>query len=352
LVQLFLFFTDGCVSLRRKGITAMTRVRKLVLLSLSCSSLLGACRRAEDEVDSFRNGIPRQETVEMKVPAASGQALTVESNAQALRGATADTYKLTRGVSLSVNGGGALVLALVKLVVSHPPTKLEGDSAIWGPWRGGPLDPLAYKVTVKRVGDKFDYTFEGRDKNALSGDFTAFLSGAHTPARDGAGDPIEGFGSGTFTLDWDARAKLPAPGDEVGKAVYVYSRLSPAAAVEVDAQFRQVKDDERPGVRVDVDYLYRATPGAGGSMEFLHSVPATMAAQGARWAVKSRWMETGAGRTDIKASGGTLPAEVQASECWNTSFASVFLTASWAPAGGWGDEAADCVFKPADYSKL
>jgi hypothetical protein len=331
----------------------MTRFSNLLLASVSCASLASACRPIGDEETAFRNGVPRAETVEMRVPASSGQALTVETNDHALRGGLADTYLLTRNVSATVNGAGALVLGLVKAVVLHKPTTLSGDTAVWGPWKGGPLDALAYKVTVTRVGDhEFSYVVAGRAKNADSEPFTTFLSGKHTPAVDAGGDPVEGFGAGTFTLDWDARATLPAPGKEVGKVTYVYARPSATALVAVDAQFRQVKDDERPGLLVDVDYLYRATPGAGGSMEFVHNRPASKAEQGGRWAVKSRWTELGAGRTDVTASGGNLPGTVQASECWNTSFASMFLAASWAPAGGYGDETADCAFKPAEYSKL
>jgi hypothetical protein len=335
----------------------MTRLRTLFLASFCGTGLLSACQPADD-VDSYRNGIPRQETVEMRVPASGGQALTqasVETNGQALRGGVADTYILTRTVSAMVNGGGALVLALVKAVVAHPPTTLTASSATWGPWKGGPLDPLAYKVTVTKIGEhQFSYVFGGRAKAADSGDFTTILSGTHTAAVDGAGAPLEGFGTGSFTLDWDARATLPAPDKNVGKATYVYSRLSATATVAVDAQFRQVKDDEHPGQLVDVDYLYRATPGAGGSMEFVHNRPASLLDTGARWAVKSRWTEAGAGRSDIKASGGQLPAgaTVMASECWSTAFASVFISASWVPGGGYGDETTDCVFKPADYSKL
>ena len=195
--------------------------------------------------------------------------------------------------------------------------------------------------------------FEGRGRNAAAdAPFVAFLSGSHTPSLDGAGQVMEGFGSGSFTLDWDARATLPAPGDEVGKATYEYARTSPTAAVKVDARFRKVKDDQHPGQLVDVDYLYGSTPGAGGNMEFVHNLPVSMANAGARWAVKSRWTAAGAGRSDVVASGANLPASVTASECWNTSFASVYLVASWVPGAGYGNETADCVFNPADYSKL
>jgi hypothetical protein len=337
----------------------MQTARTWVLASLSCFGLFGAgaCRPiGDDDADEYRNAIPRQETVTMQVPAdgQTGQALEVESRGQALRGATSDFYLVTRRVSTVVNGAGALVLGLVKAVVAHPPTTMTADTAVWGPWPGGALDPLVYKVTVKKSGDhKYDYTFEARGKGAAdTASFTAFLTGTHTPAVDAAGHPLEGFGAGSFTLDWDARATLPAPDDNVGKAHYDYARPSVTAGVSVDAKFTQVKDDEHPGQRVDVDYLYRSMPGAGGSMEFVHSLPASMAAAGARWAVKSRWTAAGAGRSDVVATGASLPGTAMASECWNSSFASVYLVASWVPGGGYGDEATDCVFKPADYSKL
>jgi hypothetical protein len=332
----------------------MMTFRNLLVASVSCVGLFGACQRVEDEVDDYRNAIPRQETVEMQVPAQSGQALTVEAQSHELRGETAGMYLITRKVSAVVNGGGALVLGIVKAVVAHRPTTLTADTAVWGPWKGGPLDPLAYKVTVKRNGaDKFDYVFEGRPKNQDSAAFVPFLTGSHTPVRDAAGHVVEGFGTGSFTLDWDARATLPAPGDEVGKAHYDYTRPSATAGTTVKAEFRRVKDAERPGELVDVDYVYGNMPGAGGGMEFVHSVPAAMANAGNRWAVKSRWTAAGAGRSDVKATGAALPGgQATASECWNTSFASTYLSASWAPQGGWGDENADCAFKPADYSTL
>jgi hypothetical protein len=334
----------------------MTSARHLTLCSLSVISLLGACRPLDDEANEYRNAVPRQETVAMQVPAGAqtGQALTVETASQPLRGATADFYLVTRKVSTVVNGAGALVLGLVKAIVAHPPTSISADSAVWGPWPGDALDPLAYRVTVSRTaGHKYDYVIAGRAKKAVDPTpFVTLLSGTHTPALDPGGQPIEGFGSGSFTLDWDARATLPAPGDEVGKAHYDYARPSPTALTTVDATFTQVKDDEHPGQRIDVDYLYASTPGAGGSMEFVRTLPASMAAEGARWAVKSRWNATGAGRSDVVATGANLPAGAMASECWDAGFASVYLAASWVPGGGYGDEATDCAFKPADYSHL
>jgi hypothetical protein len=337
----------------------MTRLVKLTLASLSLTAV--ACRPVDDEAEEFRNAIPRQETVQMTIPKAAGQALTVETQQQALKGDIADFYKLTRDVSGLVNGGGAWVLLLVKTVVSFPPTSIGTDQAVWGPW---PDDKAAiiWRVTVNRVGEhKYSYVFEGQDKATPNGPFVKVLSGTHTAAVDEDGMPVEGHGVGDFTLDWDARNTLPPEmrGDgfpkqaDVGKATYKYSRMSATSAIEVDALFRQVRDDERPNQRVDVDYVYRATPGAGGSMQFVHAAPMTMQGAGARWAVNSRWDKTGAGRSDVRAKGGDLAPGlvVTANECWDTRFTSQYLAVSWAQ-GGYGNESTDCVFKTAEYSNL
>jgi hypothetical protein len=315
---------------------------------------IGGCRPLPEEADEYRNGIPRQETVEMKVPAQAGQPLTAETHQQALRGQVSDFYKLTRAVSGVVNGGGAFVLVLVKAVVSHRPTSVTADSATWGPWTGA-LEPVTWMVTVTRIAEhKYRYEFAGRDRKLDDGPFTVVLSGTHAPSVDGDGHAIEGFGSGEFTLDWDARAKLPVPGREVGSAHYTYARTSPTATVEIDAQFRQVNDDNNPGRRIDVDYIYRSTPAAGGSMQFVSTMPPQMSMNGGRWAVKSRWTQEGAGRSDVRATGGDLPQGFQAtaSECWDTGFASAFFQANWPLAPSYGDEATNCVFKPAEYSNL
>src|SRR5262249_17325433 len=151
----------------------------------------------DDDVKDYRNAIPRGETVEMKVPAATttGQALTVETHRQAVKGDTATFYQLTRGVSGVVKGAGVWVLALVKTVVSFPPTSVTADSAIWGPWPGDALDPLVYRVTVTRVSsDQYSYKFDAHGKLMPNAEFVTILSGTHKPALDGNGHPVEGFG--------------------------------------------------------------------------------------------------------------------------------------------------------------
>jgi hypothetical protein len=339
----------------------MTRLFTLTLTSLAVTALTGGCRPMDD-AERFRNAVPREETVRMTVPESAGQALTVESHSQALKqGETADTLQLTRLVSGVVNGGGAFVLGLVKLVTAFPPTQLSPDEAVWGPWTDR-NDPVAWKLTVAKQGsDTYAYKLEGRDKTMVTGAFTAILTGTHKPALDGSGDPIEGFGSGSFLLDWDARNTLPAaPRDplhnepDVGSVQYTYARVSASATLEVDAAFRNVRDDERPGQRANADYRYRATPNMGGSMDFVHAAPKSMTMNAATWAVKSRWLQTGAGRSDVRAKGGDIPAGMVATfnECWDSNYASRFADVSWFPPANYGTEASDCAFTTEEYSSL
>jgi len=251
-----------------------------------------------------------------------------------------------------INGGAAFVGILVKTVVAFPPTSLGADTAVWGPFSGA-LDPITWKVTIKRVGDhKFQYTFEGQSKVDPSGGFVTVLAGTHTAAVDDHGDPIEGFGDGSFTLDWNARHKLPlANPDEVGTATYQYARL-PGATGTIHAQFRQVKDRNAGGKLIDVDYAYEHRLGGSGTMEFSYDAAAQLGMAGGCATVRSRWEPTGAGLADAKLTSSGLAGPATASECWSATFTSTFFDRSWIPLLDYGAEATDCVYASAEFSKL
>ncbi len=305
-----------------------------------------------DEADQFRRGVPRQETVTAEVPSTSGQAQRVESQTQAIRGQRAGMFVLTAGVTTMLNGGAIFVGLLVKEVLKYPPSNITEDTAVWGPFADD-LDPVAWKVTISRVGtQKYQYKFEGQPKSNPGAPFVTVLSGTHQATIDGEGDPVEGFGEGSFTLDWDARNTLPVVlKKEQGKATYDYSRPSLLAQTNVKAQFRKVKDDSN-GKIVDVDYAYVKQPGHGGSMDFTSDAPPQMGMGAAKWAVRSRWQKGGAGRSDVKMNVQNPPASATLNECWNSTFVSTYLKQSWDMTAGYGVEATDCAFTTAEYSNL
>lgn len=331
----------------------MTRKNACSLAIFSLAALVGACEPKLDEADEFRRGVPRKETVEVKVPAgALGKALTVESQSQALRGQVADMYVLTYGVTRIINGGGFFVGALVRAVLDYPPSDITGNTATWGPWTDD-LEPITWRVTITRVADlMYQYRFDGQPRGNAGAPFVTVLAGTHVASADDHGDPVEGFGAGSFTLDWDVRNNLPQPNPkEVGKAHYAYSRLSPDSPMTVEAQFRNVRDEDT-GKLVDVDYAYGRNPGAGGGMDFTEEVPAQAGMPAARLRVRSRWQSGGAGRSDAIAASPDLPMPFSMSECWSGSFLSTFKRSSFDPAGNYGNEATDCVFPTAELSKL
>ena len=332
----------------------MTRTIASLFVSLAAAASIMGCQPAsEGEADQFRNGVPRAATVTMSVPGgvSSAQALTVESQSQALLGDTADWYKTTRAVTATVNGGAWAVGLLVNIVVKYPPTTLDPNEAVWGPWED-PLDPVAWKVTITRVAPhQYQYKFEGRPRTDPAAAFVTVLSGTHSPALNQQGREIERFGSGSFTLDWDARATLPQPPDDnVGQADYSYIHTSAADPVSISAQFHQVKDDKDPSKRVDANYAFAQQPGGPGSMDFVYISPATATQAGSRGVVRSRWQFTGDGRADVqlKTTDGTTVLVL--SECWDQNYASVYKQDSW---GGesWGVETS-CTFPTAQYSSL
>lgn len=312
--------------------------------ALAATGALTACQPPVSEADQFRRGVPREETVKVTVPGGkAGQALTID------QGKPSEFLSLTYGVTSLINGGAFFVGGLVKAVLAFPPTNITGDTATWGPWHGD-IEPIDWKVTVTRVGDhQFHYEFAGRSRTQPNAPFVTVLAGTHDAATDDGGDPVEGFGAGSFTIDWDARQTLPAPPKDVGKASYTYSRPSPAVDATIGAQFRQVRDDDTKKL-IDVDYAYVHHAAGGGSMDFTYDAAKQMPP--GKWTVRSRWQSSGAGRADVRATSPDLPAGATVNDCWNTSFASMFRRVSWDTNAGYGNEATDCVFTSAEYSKL
>ncbi len=318
------------------------------LLFTACGAGLG---------DPFRTGFPTAETVKLEVPEnARGQQKLdgTGTTRQELQGETSGFYQLTRGVTVGVNAGVGIALGLVEAITDHPATQVNGNTAVWGPHTGD-LSPITWRFSVTQNGPHdYAYKLEGKAKQDGDAAYVTVLSGNHQPALDANGNPIEKFGSGSLLLDWDARQTLPAdvPEDKnVGKAAINYSRLDVTADVTINVVFTQVRD-EATGGRMDATYKYLKQAANGGSFEFMsHKDLQNDGSQAEHLTIKSRWLQVGAGRADVKASGGDLVSDATANECWDTNFDSQYLVASWAPFFGWGDETA-CAFPTAEYSSL
>ncbi|GHG82707.1 hypothetical protein [Comamonas sp. JC664] len=323
--------------------------------SLLCAAVLFAgCDTATHEEDAFRDGLPSKQVVEMRSPSRSnGQALTAFYG----EGEQAEYYRATVAAAVTFNGGTVSVLNLIEDIVRHVPTSIEGDVAVWGPHTGA-LDAVTWKLTVTRTGaNSYTWVLEGKGKNEADSAFVAFLSGSHTASVDANGERVRGgYGAGEFLIDWDKAQTLPGvTRDDVGTAEIRYARAHASAEASVEADFRQVRDEERPGSRVDAVYRFQQEAGAGGTLDFairknIDTDPLRSALE--NLSIKSRWEATGAGRSDIKVSGGDLFGEATLSECWDSNFLSAYFTVSVNPALGYGAVSACGNFGTAVYSTL
>lgn len=337
----------------------MNRSFRLAMSILLPLTVLGGC--AKEEADDFRDGVPTRDAAELKVPGgAARSALTAQGDTggvkSALLGQLAESYVLTRTVTAAVNTGTVAILGLVKTITTFPPTHLSGDTAVWGPYTE-PLSPNTWRLTVTRTAPhQFQYKLEARAKTGTDADFLTILAGTHTRAVDAAGVAHEGFGAGTFTLDWDKAQMLPEHDLNIGQATFTYARPSLTETVTIDVDFKGVRDDKTGEIH-DAVYKYAATPGMGGDFQYKAAEdftpdPGNTGTAKETTTIHSRWNERGAGRTDWKLVGGDLGAvEVTTNECWDTNFASVWKTNSIAPLVGWGAESS-CVFATAAYSSL
>lgn len=327
-------------------------------LLISALMLVGCGRMTREE--EFRSVLPTQEMVAVKAPEKSGQALMAqETGAQSGKNQTSDLYVMTRVTTVVVNGSTLAVLDLVNEVTKYPPTTVTDDTAVWGPHTEA-LARNTWKLTVTKTGDRtYGYTLSAKAKEAEDSAYVDIVTGTHTASVNEAGEPMKGFGQGGFKLDWNKAATLPEHDNNVGTFSVQYSRLDDKSTATVDAGFRQVRDDKDASKLVDADYRYAATPGQGGQFDFKlnqdwYKPEGSTSDAKETLTIKSRWQETGAGRSDVKLTGGDLSSEeATLSECWNATFNSQYLRASYAfPQVIYGTEATDCAFSPAVYSAL
>ena len=343
-------------------LTNSLRSFRLILLpALLIPVALQACAKP-DGADEFRDGVPFHEDIVMTVPggaAAQQSALTVAGVAKtqgALLGEKADLFKTTREITTMVNGATAAVLTMVKTITEFPASRVDTDVAVWGPYTG-PLQANTWRLTVNRVGTgMFHYALEAKPRATDDTMYLTVLSGEHIVANplSRRRTNLPAYGNGNFVLDWDNAQKLPDHDDNVGKAAFTYSRPSASTHVTIDATFTQVLDRDT-GMLVDARYGYVQTPAQGGEFQFTLTKDAVVTTAALEtMTVRSRWQESGAGRSDVKLAGGDLGgAEATASECWSsgdTGFTSVYLTNSYGdPAKLWGAPSA-CAFLTADYA--
>ena len=305
--------------------------------ALAGLTLAAGCVK-ENDAPGVADAIPTAEQVQIRLP--EGQQF------QAL-GDTADFYVLTRGVTRSLNAGAAWVLIVVHTIVQFPPTTVEDNVYTWGPWDGSALDPARYQLVVTANDDgTYDWSLDGQNKQS-TGPYITVISGHAVPDADPGEAPHRG--SGDFFIDFDAGEEVN-PIDNTPDTGNVQVTYDLAARV-VTMHAEGVDDLNNPA---SFDYFYDENDDGSGDFQFAIDAnfedSETAANESAL--IRSRWLPTGAGRSDAKLSGGDLGSvEVTASECWDQTFRRVFYSDSqeWQPTEG---NAADCAFANAAMPDL
>lgn len=316
-----------------------------ILVAVLAVVTVGCGSQAED----FRKGLPTNEMVKTTTPEDANTPAGVKQQ-MSIQGERADAYKLTRGATVFVNGATVAVLTLIHRITQYEPTSIDKNSATWGPHHDTNNDGLGgskneWKLTVQRVAaNDFSYVLEARAYGTDAA-FVPVLSGSHTKGTEAR------YGKGSFLIDWDNAQTLPQNDGNVGTAQVTYSRFNAQDEVSVDVVFTQVHNNDTVDTtdRIDAAYKYRHTPGAGGTFDFRAN-----RADGAQWNIRSRWLQTGEGRSDVKATSGGGIVLGTLAECWDATYASRFQFYSWDASKNYGTVAADCAsaFQDAEYSTL
>jgi len=309
-----------------------TFAARSLVLTLGLGAAAAGCVQKDNDPHEFTRAIPQAEDVRIKLPEGSDALRTV--------GQIADWYVATRNVTRTLNGGTAWVLIVVHTIVQFPPTSVDGATATWGPWSGA-LDPAEYRLVVTADDDgSFDWHLDGRSKTVAGAEFESVVIGDAFPS-----DPV-GRGHGTFTLDFDAAERVnPVDNDGRGVIDVDYDLAARTLAIHVAT----VEDRAGSPTAVEYDYAYAEAADGSGDMSFaVHGDTADAGPAAEEALLRSRWLATGAGRSDVRLSSGDLAdVEVVASECWDTTFRRVYYTDSvqWQPTEG---DAAACAFADQD----
>jgi hypothetical protein len=296
----------------------MRRVLLLSALGVGCSAV----------GDPFVAALPTREAIAIRVPGDSPGGTSAASQ-QALLGAQADFYTLTRQISFQVNGSAATLLTMIEKAVASPPTTQSGTHTFWGPFTDA-LSPMTVMLAVNRVsGDDYMFFLGGKPKGAPdSVDFTGLMGGTshRVDAAHGSGQIDVNF-TGMNALD-------PTVNRATGILSIVHDNTADPRTVE--AHFGNFLDGKPGSTPLNAHYQYTERADRSGTFKFLLLTNFDTDPQNVLEVaeVSSRWLGSGAGRADLVAMGGSLPAGVvvRAAECWSASFARTYYTENVDPA--------------------
>jgi len=306
-----------------------TKTRSWLVGALVLAVSSGCALQKKDDVDAFRDAVPKAEAVSVSGPegAASGSTSTASTVpgprtlATTPTGPYAKWYQFTRDMRDGVNHVTGGVLGTIWILIHTEPTSAQKDNATWGPYSDA-LDPVTYRFRITRTAtDEYDYVFEGRPKASTDdADFRALLTG------HGYGTPHPMHGQGTFTVNLDVAKSLdPASHPTDSGTVTIVHHFPHDFSENLSALPRTITATVTPAGEAHFSVESVANLDGTGSIHVdAHAdIDDSKLTKLEDVVIDSRWRATGAGRSDISISGGDLPAStplVNAVECWGTDF--------------------------------
>lgn len=311
-------------------------------LALSITVSLFAIGCVQPTGDAVSDALPLAEDVQVKLPENAGEQ-------QAALGEISEYYAMTRGITREFNAGAGFVLVLVHAIVQMPPTTVDGNTYTWGPG-SGPLDPADYRLVVTdNLNGTYNWSLDGKSKLDPNAEFLTAVSGVAVEGDD----PHRG--SGEFTLDFNAMKEIDPiehTGSGGGTVNVVYdleNRDGTQASLEMHID--GIGDEGTPVV---ADYLYAENADRSGDFQF--SLAADTGNDGSALeniVLRSRWLADGSGRGDARVSGGDAGDQViEASQCWSTSFRTVYETSTHEEILPTSGDVGECAFSDQDLPEL
>ena len=322
---------------------------------LTTSALLGTtsgCALPSSDAAKFREPIPQPSDVAIGMAASQAGGGTTSQGMTAVHlqggsvgsgsGGGASYYEFTRSITDAVDTTTEAILGEIIAVASLPPTTIDANHAVWGPGSSDALDPVTWRLVVTLIGSgQYSYEVDGRPHLSTSdADWQAILTG------QGYDDSTPTFRTGNFVVNNDVmRALDPTRTTSTGTVSITYdARAYPLNAVA------DVVPNDGTGQSYDVN-VQHAQDGSGVmTLTAVADISTPPDGQNENVADDSRWDSTGAGRADVKMSGGDFGSTtVLLSQCWSDAFAQTYYTDSvnYQPTSG---DASSCAFAQATFS--
>jgi hypothetical protein len=303
---------------------------RTVLLVFMFGGLAAGCSAAGGD---YQSALPTRATLAINVPGAG--ASTSGESQQALLGAQADFYTLTVQVSKQLNGAADGFFGMIDTALASPPSAQDASHAVWGPFTPA-LSPVTVELAVERSdAQDYDFFLGGKPKGAPDSAYVGLMGGsAHTV--DAA------HGSGTLQVNFSTMNTLdPTTNPSTGAIAFQHDNTADPRTVDVHFGDFVAQPGATP---MNATYHYAEHPDTSGTFQFALRADFDHDPAGALEdvTVMSRWTASGAGRADLIASGGSLPAGfvVHATECWDERFARVFYTEDVDPSKSEGEASA------------